>query len=148
MAILVTNKRAHFDYAIGDTYEAGIVLCGSEVKSLKSKEGSLKESFVTLKDQELYLTNAYISPYKFSGDLKNYEPTRPRKLLLKRSEIKILIGKMKSEGLTLVPIKLYTRRKLVKLEFGIGRGKKKFDKRQDISKKDAKRKIDKMLKHF
>lgn len=148
MATLAYNKRANFDYQISDTYEAGLVLTGQEVKSIKSGHISLKESFVTVKGNELYLTNANVPPYKHAGDIKNYDPTRSRKLLLRKSEIKHLTGKTRIEGLTLVPIRVYTKKRLLKLEFGVGKGKKKFDKRQDIAKRDAEKKIRKMLKNF
>jgi len=148
MATLAVNKRANFDYLISDKYEAGLVLLGGEVKSVKAGHISLKESFVTIKEAELFLTNAHISFYKQAGEVKNYNPTRPRKLLLKKSEIKHLIGKLRIEGLTLVPLRVYTKKRLLKLEFGIGKGKKKFDKREDLKKKDADRDIRRALKNF
>ncbi|MCX6764061.1 MAG: SsrA-binding protein SmpB [Candidatus Moranbacteria bacterium] len=139
MATLAYNRRAHFDYQISDKYEAGLVLAGHEVKSVKTGHISLKESFVTAKGNELFLTNAHIPPYVHAGQIANYDPTRPRKLLLKKSEIKHLIGKMRTEGLTLVPIRMYTKKRLLKLEFGIGKGKKKFDKRETIAKREEER---------
>lgn len=162
MTSLAYNKRAHFDYQISDKYEAGLMLTGQEVKSVKAGHISLKESFVTVKGGELYLTNAHITPYKHAGDIKGYEPTRPRKLLLKKSEIRRLIGKVRTEGLTLVPIQVYTKKRpastradgsstqggYLKLEFGVGKGKKKFDKREDIGKKESARKIKRALKIY
>ncbi len=148
MPTLSFNKRASFDYELGDRYEAGLVLAGQEVKSAKTGHISLKGSFVTVKGNELYLTNANIPPYKHAGTVKNYDPTRPRKLLLKKSEIKHLIGKARAEGLTLVPIRVYTKKRLVKLEFAVGKGKKEFDKRQTIAKREAERKIKRALKNF
>jgi SsrA-binding protein len=148
MGTLASNKRAHFDYLITDKYEAGLVLSGQEVKSIKLGHISLKESFVTVKGKELYLTNAHITPYKQAGELKNYEPTQPRKLLLRKSEIKHLTGKVRIAGLTLVPIRVYTKRRLIKLEFGLGKGKKKYDKREDIAKREDNRKIQRELKNF
>lgn len=148
MTTLAFNKRANFDYQLSDKYEAGLVLTGQEVKSVKMGHISLKESFVTIKGNELYLTNAHITPYKHAGDIKNYDPTRPRKLLLKKSEIKHLTGKVRTQGLTLVPIRVYTRKRYIKLEFGVGKGKKKFDKRQDIAKKEDARKMKRALKNF
>ena len=136
MGILATNKRANFDYAILENYEAGLELFGHEVKSMKTKHVSLKESFVTIHGAELYLTNAHVPPYIHAGKLDNHNPTRPRKLLLKKSEIKHLIGKARTQGLTLVPIKLYTKRRLIKLEFGLGKGKKEYDKRDKIKKRE------------
>ncbi|MFA5777732.1 MAG: SsrA-binding protein SmpB [Parcubacteria group bacterium] len=147
MNILAKNKRATFDYELQDKYEAGLVLTGPEVKSIKTGHISLNGSFVTRKSQEFFLTNASIPPYKFSGEIKNYDPTRSRKVLLKKSEIKHLIGKMNVEGLTLVPLCVYTKRKLIKLEFAVGRGKKQFDKRDTIQKREAKRKMERTLKN-
>jgi len=146
--ILAKNRRAAYDYELEDRYEAGLVLTGQEVKSIKTGHISLNGSFVTRKGQELFLTNASIPPYKFAGIIKNYDPTRSRKILLKKSELKYLSGKLTTEGLTLVPLCVYTKKKLVKLEFAIGRGKKQFDKRHDIQKKEAQRKIERTLKNL
>jgi len=148
MSILAINKRAKFDYALTDRYEAGLVLTGQEVKSIKTGHISLKGSFVTMKNGEFYLTNASIPYYKFAEKLKNYDPTNSRKLLLKKSEINTLLGKSRSVGLTLVPIRVYTKKRLIKLEFGVGRGKKKFDKRESIKKKESRRRIKRTLKNF
>ncbi len=146
MATLAVNKRAGFDYELLDRYEAGLVLTGQEVKSIKNGHISIKESFVTVKGSEFYLTNANVTPYKHAGDIKNYDPTRPRKLLLKKPEIRHLTGKVRAQGLTLVPVRVYTKKRLVKLEFAVGKGKKQFDKREDIAKKEAGRKIKRALK--
>ena len=148
MSALAYNKRANFDYQISDKYEAGLILTGQEVKSIKTGHVSLKESFVTVKGNELYLTNANIPFYQHAGKATGYDPTRSRKLLLKKSEIKRLIGKVRTEGLTLVPIKIYTKKRLLKLSFAVGKGKKKFDKRQDIAKNEAKRNISRALKNY
>ncbi|HRZ95307.1 MAG TPA: SsrA-binding protein SmpB [Candidatus Moranbacteria bacterium] len=148
MTALTINKRAHFDYEIKETFEAGLALKGYEVKSIKTGHISLKESFVTIKGNELYLTNAHIPLYKQAGIVSNYDPAAPRKLLVKKSEIRQLIGKVRIQGLTLVPIKLYTKRRFIKLSFGLGKGKKEYDKRENIRKKDARRKIDRALKNF
>ncbi len=145
---MAKNRRAAYDYELEDRYEAGLVLTGQEVKSIKTGHISLNGSFVTRKGQELFLTNASIPPYKFAGIIKNYDPTRSRKILLKKSELKYLSGKLTTEGLTLVPLCVYTKKKLVKLEFAIGRGKKQFDKRHDIQKKEAQRKIERTLKNL
>ncbi len=145
MPVLATNKRAVFDYDITEKYEAGIVLAGHEVKSIKTGHVSLRGSFVTFKNTrgknsaEAYLTNAHIPPYKYANLTASYEPTRPRKLLLKKNEIKHLIGKSHEQGLTLIPLKIYTKHSLIKLEFGIGRGKKKYDKREAIKKRELDR---------
>jgi len=147
MPTLAHNKRARFDYDITDKYEAGLVLSGQEVKSAKTGHISLKGSFVTIRGEELFLTNANIPPYIHAGEIKNYDPTHPRKLLLRRSEIKKLIGKSRVEGLTLVPIRVYTKRGLIKLEFGIGKGRKKVDKREVIKKRETERRIERALKN-
>lgn len=148
MSTLAFNRRAGYDYELLDRYEAGLILSGPEVKSIKTGHISLRGSFVTLKGEELFLTNANIPLYKFAGNLKNYDPVRPRKLLVKKSEIKSLIGKVKASGLTLVPISVYTKKRFIKLEFALAKGKKKFDKRQDIAKKEAKRKAERALKNL
>jgi SsrA-binding protein len=148
MPQLAYNKRANFDYQISDKYEAGLVLTGQEVKSIKTGHVSLKESFVTVKSSELYLTNANIPLYQHAGKVVAYEPTRPRKLLLKKSEIKRLIGKVRIEGLTLVPISIYTKKRLLKLEFGIGKGKKKVDKRQTIGKREDERRMQRAIRNY
>lgn len=147
MPTLATNKRAHFDYELHDKYEAGLVLTGAEVKSVKNGHISLKGSFVTLHDGEVYLTNATISHYPFANFKIAYDPTRSRKLLIKKSEIKSLIGKLHTKGLTLVPLRVYTKKRLIKLEFAIGRGKKTHDKRSDIAKNEATRSMQRALKN-
>lgn len=146
MSVIATNKRAHFDYELSDFYEAGLVLFGHEVKSIKSGHISLKGAFIATKKTnkslpEIYLTNSYVTPYKYAGKLENYKPDRPRKLLLSKKEIERLVGKFKEQGLTLVPTKIYTKKSLIKLEFGVGRGKKKYEKRDDIKKRDVDRDI-------
>lgn len=146
MTNIATNKRASFDYALSDRYEAGLVLTGSEVKSVKTGHASLKGAFVTVKGSELYLTNALIPRYQHAHKDTKHDDTRSRKLLLKQREIRSLIGKSRAEGLTLVPIRLYTKKQLVKLEFAVGKGKKAFDKRSDIGKRDAKRRIERAMR--
>jgi len=148
------NKKARFDYEILASYEAGIVLYGNEVKSIKTGHISLKGAFVTLKQiqnktlPELYLINCYIPLYKYAGKVNNYDPERSRKLLIKSSEIKQLIGKIQEKGLTLVPIKVYNKNKLIKLNFGIGKGKKKIDKRETIKKRETDRKLQRIKKQY
>ena len=144
MPVLAYNKRANFDYEIAGKIEAGLVLLGHEVKSIKTRHISLRGAYVTIKKgkkalPELFLINAHIPLYKKAGTIKDYNPTRPRKLLIHKSQIKHLIGKKKEAGLTLVPIKIYTKHSLIKLEFGIGRGKKKYDKREAIKKRETDR---------
>lgn len=146
MSILAINKRANYDYIILEKYEAGLVLSGHEVKSIKTGHISLREAFVTVHSNELYLTNAHIPLYKHAGNIPDYNPTQSRKLMLKRSEIKSLIGKVRTQGLTLVPIRVYTKRRYLKLEFGLGKGKKEHDKRQNIAKREDERKMRRTLR--
>lgn len=145
MKIYAENKKGRFNYEILDELEAGIVLSGAEVKSIRDKKISLREAFATLKKNEIYLTNAHISPYK-PAQLENYEPTQPRKLLLSRAEINKIIGKLSGEGLTLVPLKIYDKNGKIKLLIGLARGKKKHDKREAIKKRDINRDIKKELR--
>lgn len=146
MTVIALNKKAGFDYKILDTYEAGLVLLGHEVKSIKNGHISLKESFIDIRrvkghEPELYLIKAHISLYGPAGKMDNYDPTRPRKLLLKKNEIAHLIGKKQAAGLTLVPLKIYTKKSLIKLEFGVAQGRKKHDKREVIKKREVDRQI-------
>ena len=146
MSVLAVNKKAGFDYNILENYEAGLVLTGQEVKSIKAGHVSLKEGYVDVnKDKNgepaLYLIKAHVSPYKSAGLLPDYNPTRPRKLLLKKREIAHLIGKKQAAGLTLVPLKIYTKHGLIKLEFGLGQGRKKYDKREVIKKREVDRQL-------
>lgn len=147
MNILAKNRRATYDYELQDKFEAGLVLTGQEVKSIKTGHVSLNGSFITRKGQEFFLTNANIPLYKFAGTIKNYDPIRNRKILLRKSEIKFLLGKMGAPGLTLVPLCVYTKRKLIKLEFAVGKGKKQFDKRQTIAKREDERKMERALRN-
>lgn len=146
MSVIATNKRAGFDYTLGEHYEAGLVLTGNEVKSVKTGHASLKGSFVTIKGNELYLTNAMIPRYAHAHRDTKHDDSRSRKLLLRKREIRSLIGKSRVEGLTLVPLRLYTKKQLVKLEFAVGKGKKSYDKRSDIGKREAKRKMERAMK--
>ena len=152
--IYATNEKARFDYEILETLEAGVVLTGQEVKSVKRGSASIKGAYVkTLgpstgsgRSTEAWLLGATIPPYQAGNAPAGYDPQRNRKLLLKRSQIKYLTGKSQERGLTLVPIKLYNKNGLVKLEIGIGRGKKKADKREKITKREVARKIERALK--
>ena len=146
MATFAVNKKARFDYEILETFEAGLVLKGAEVKSVKAGHVSLKGSFVTFKRTELFLTNAHINPYKQAGNSDGYNPTGPRKLLVKKSEIKKLLGKSRTEGLTLVPISMYNKKGLIKLQFALGKGKKKVDKRRTLKDQEDKIKIERAYK--
>lgn len=147
MKTIAQNKRATFDYALQGNYEAGLVLTGAEVKSVKTGHASLKGAFVTVRGNELYLTNALIPRYAQAHKETSHNDTRPRKLLLRKQEIRSLIGKYRTEGLTLVPIRLYTKKQLVKLEFAVGKGKKEYDRRSDIGKREAKRRIERAMRN-
>lgn len=146
MPALAINPRAKYDYEILETYEAGMVLAGYEVKSIKTGHISLKGSYVTIKNNEAFLINAYIPPYQPKNTPDDYEPSRSRKLLLHKSEIKSLIGKIRQKSLTLVPLRVYTKRKKVKLEFALGKGKRKIDKREKIKKREVERTINRALR--
>lgn len=146
MKILIVNKRAKYDYEILETFEAGLVLAGYEVKAIKTGKASLKGAYVVLRDHEAYLINAHISTYQPANTPQNYDPERPRKLLLTSVELKSLIGKTKQKGLTLTPIRMYTKKGRIKLEFAIAKGKKKFDKREDIKKREDERKMERAIK--
>ncbi len=146
MTTIAINKKASFDYEILEKYEAGIELFGFEVKTIRSGRISLKGSFVTRKGRELFLTNANIPLYSNAQDIKSYDPTRSRRLLLKKKEIAYLTGKTQIEGLTLVPLRVYTRKRLLKLEFALVKGKKKFDKREKIRQRESDKKALRALK--
>jgi len=146
MAILAENKDARRKYAVEETLEAGIALTGHEVKSAKKGNVSLKGSFVTMKGNEPYLVNTHIGSFQPGNAPQGYDPTRPRRLLLKKLEIKRILGKRAGQGLTMVPLKLYTTRSLLKVEVGIARSKSKKDEREDIKKREAKREIDRALR--
>ena len=143
--IITKNPTAYHNYIIQDTIEAGIVLTGTEIKSIRAGKANLKDSFANIKNGECYVYGLHISPYEY-GNIYNKDPLRDRKLLLNKNEINKLIGKIKQDGYSLVPICLYFKGSLVKLELGIGKGKKLYDKREDITKKDAERRIQKALK--
>jgi len=146
MKILATNKKAYFDYEILEKFEAGISLTGQEVKSIKTRGVSLAGSYVVLKDEEVFWIGLNIPSYQPKNAPKDYNPERTRKLLLKKSEIKHLIGKSKQKGLTLMPFRVYTKDGKIKLEFGIAKGKKKTDKRELIKKREIEREIKRELK--
>ena len=146
MSTLAINPRAKYNYEILETYESGLVLSGQEVKSIKKGRMSLKGSYVIIKNGEAWLINAQVSPYQPKNAPADYNSTRSRKLLLHKKEIKKLIGKTKQKGLTLTPLRAYTKQNRIKLEFGLGRGKKKSDKRETIKKRETQRKIRRALK--
>jgi SsrA-binding protein len=142
--LVASNRKARHDYAILDTYEAGISLTGTEVKSLRAGRASLVDAFAQEKDGEIYLYGMHVPEYA-QGTWTNHEPRRTRKLLLTRQEIIRLIGKLKESGLTLVPLSLYFSDGWAKVELGLARGKKSYDKRQDLAKRDASREIAKAV---
>lgn len=144
----IINKRAYFDYEILEKCEAGLVLLGFEVKAIKNGWISLKGSFAVIKDEEAYLLNAHITPYQPQNAPKDYNPLRTRKLLLKKAEIKSLIGKSKKKGLTLVPLKVYTKKGKIKLEIGLAKSKRKFEKREKIKEKDQEREMEREIKEL
>lgn len=136
--LIANNKKAYHDYFILDTYETGISLAGTEVKSLRMGKCSIKESFVRIENGEVFIYGMHISPYE-KGNIFNKDPLRPRKLLLHKYEINKLLGKTKEKGIAIVPLKVYFKGSLVKVEIGLAKGKKMYDKRQDIAKKDQQR---------
>lgn len=143
--MVANNKRARFEYQILETYEAGIVLTGTEIKSVRANQVNLRQSFVQHRNGELWLVDAHISEYKH-GNRENHEPTRPRKLLLHRREINKIIDSLNQKGLTVVPTRMYLKKGLAKVEIGLGRGKKLHDKRSDIAKRDANRQMERAIR--
>ncbi|WP_010676542.1 SsrA-binding protein SmpB [Bacillus timonensis] len=143
--VIAQNKKANHDYFIEETYETGIVLQGTEIKSLRNGRANLKDSYARVHNGEMFLYNLHISPYE-QGNRHNHDPLRTRKLLLHRKEINKLIGLTKEEGYALVPIKIYLKNGYAKLLLGLGRGKKKYDKREDLKKKEAKRDIERAFR--
>ena len=143
--VVAKNSKAYHDYFIEDKYEAGIELAGTEVKSIRQGHVNLKDSFCLIKDGEMSVIGMHISPYE-KGNIFNKDPLRVRKLLLHKSEINKMTGKMKEKGIAIVPLKVYFKGSLVKVEIGLARGKKLYDKRQDIAKKDQKREAEREFK--
>lgn len=153
MSIIATNKTAQRDYFLQERFEAGIVLSGQEVKSTKKGNANLKGSYVVIRISkhgrpEANIINLHISPYDKAGELKKYDPTRTRRLLLKKSEMQTLLGKKSAQGLTIVPTQIYTKRSLIKIEIATARGKKKTDKREDIKRRESKRNIARSVKRY
>lgn len=143
--LIANNKKAYHDYFIENTYEAGISLVGTEVKSLRMGKCSIKESFIRIENGEVIVYGMHISPYE-KGNIFNRDPLRVKKLLLHKSEIRKMKGKIAEKGYTLVPLKVYFNRSLVKVEIGLAKGKKLYDKRQDIAKKDQRREAERDFK--
>jgi len=138
--IVVNNKKAFHEYFIEDKYEAGLVLVGTEVKSIRQGKVNLKDSYVSIKNGEAFVYNMHISPYE-KGNIYNVDPLRPRKLLLNKRELRKLAGLTTLKGYSLIPLSLYLKNGLVKMELSVAKGKKTYDKRQDIAKKDAERRM-------
>lgn len=145
MKLIANNKKAFHDYFIEDTYEAGIALAGTEVKSLRSGKCSIKEAFVRVENGEVYVYGMHITPYE-KGNIFNKDPLRIKKLMLHKNEINKITGQIAQKGYTLVPLEVYFKGSLVKVEIGLARGKKLYDKRQDIAKKDQKRQAEREFK--
>jgi SsrA-binding protein len=144
MKVVATNRKARHDYLIEDTFEAGVVLTGSEIKSIRGGQVNLRDSYATVRDGELWLVNVHIAAYQ-QASYENHEPRRDRKLLMHRREINRLAGKLHEKGLTLVPLQLYLKNSRAKVELGLGRGKKLYDKRQSLREREDRRKIDRVV---
>ncbi|MFQ3573780.1 MAG: SsrA-binding protein SmpB [Thermodesulfovibrionales bacterium] len=145
MKIITQNRKAYHDYHIEETLEAGIVLKGTEVKSIREGRINLKDSYVIIKDLEAYLLNCHISPYTH-GNILNHDPLRTRKLLLNKKEIMRLLGKINQKGFTLIPLRVYLKANLIKIEIGLAKGKREYEKREAIKEKEAKRDIESAIK--
>ncbi|WP_246942551.1 SsrA-binding protein SmpB [Bacillus pinisoli] len=143
--VVAQNKKANHDYFIEETYEAGIVLQGTEIKSIRAGKINLRDSFARIQKGEVFLYNAHVSPYE-QGNRFNHEPLRTRKLLLHKKQIAKLIGETKEAGVTLVPLKVYLKNGFAKVLIGLGKGKKNYDKREDLKKKEAKRDIERAFR--
>lgn len=144
--VLAQNRKASHDYFIEDTYEAGMVLMGTEIKALRAGKANLNDAFATIRDGEIFLHNMHISPYEQGNRYNPTDPRRARKLLLHKVEINKLLGLTKQEGYTLVPLKVYVRNGYAKVLLGLAKGKKKYDKREAMAKRDAEREIQRALK--
>jgi len=142
--IIAKNRKAYHDYHILDTFEAGIVLLGSEIKSVRAAQVSLKDGYATIISDEIWLMNVHIAPYN-QASIENHEPRRTRKLLLHRREINRLIGKLQEKGLTLIPLKMYLSHNRAKVELGLAQGKRQYDKRATLKEKESQRQIDSAL---
>ena len=145
--MVANNKKVYHDYFLIEKYEAGISLAGTEVKSLRMGKGSIKESFIRIENGEMILYGMHITPYE-KGNIFNRDPMRPRRLLMHKYEIRKLIGTLKEEGFALIPLKLYFSCSNIKLELGLAKGKKLYDKRQSIAEKDAKRSMARKIKEY
>lgn len=146
--VVSDNRQARYLYEILETYEAGIQLTGTEVKSIRAGKVNLQDAYALIRNGEAWLLNAHISPYTSSAQYFNHEPRRTRKLLLHRQEIRKLIGKVEQQGLTLVPLKMYLKRGLVKVSIALGKGKKLHDKREDLKRRQDQRDIQRAMKNY
>ncbi|EHI56220.1 SsrA-binding protein [Johnsonella ignava ATCC 51276] len=144
--LIANNKKAYFDYFILENYEAGIELFGTEVKSIRIGHCSIKESWIRIEKNEIYIMGMHVNPYE-KGNIFNKDPLRVKKLLMHKNEIIKIGSKVQEKGLTLVPLKVYLKGSLVKVEIGLAKGKKNYDKRESLAKKDHKREVDRALKH-
>lgn len=143
--LVATNRKARHEFFIEETYEAGLMLTGTEVKSLRGGRASIQESFARVENGEVWLYHMHIPPYE-AGNIFNHDPLRPRKLLLHRREVDRLYGRVQQKGYTLVPLRLYFRRGIAKLELGLGRGKRQYDKRAAIAEREADRRIERAVR--
>lgn len=146
--VVADNRQARFRYEILETYEAGIELKGTEVKSIREAKVNLRDGYALIRNGEAWLLNVHVSPYEQSGDYFNHDPRRTRKLLLHKQEIRKLIGKVEQEGLTLVPLKMYMKRGLVKVTIALGKGKKLHDKRESLKERQDKREMARAMKRY
>ena len=143
---LITNKKAHFDFELSEKYEAGLELLGGEVKSLRNKRGELVGAHIVVRGGEMFVVNMEIPPYQASNTAPDYDPTRTRRLLMHKKEIRELEQKTQQKGLTIIPISLYDKGRVLKMEIAIARGKKKFDKRETIKRRDSEKELGRTLK--
>jgi SsrA-binding protein len=143
--LICNNKKAYHDYFVEEKFEAGMVLFGTEVKSLRQGKANLNDAFVQIRNGEAFLNNLHISPYEF-GNRENQDPDRLRKLLMHKKEIVKLFSKIREQGYTVIPLRLYFKNGMVKAELGLAKGKKLYDKREDLKKKDSKREVDQAMK--
>ena len=144
--VITKNRKAHRDYQVTDRYDAGLVLMGSEIKSIRNHNVNIGDGYVQAKEGELWLLNTHISPYKEARNFGHTDPQRPRKLLLHRREINRIITKLRENGMTAIPLQVYLERGRAKVEIGLARGKRQYDKRADLAKRDASRQIERALK--
>jgi SsrA-binding protein len=145
--LIAKNKKARFNYELSDRYEAGMVLSGTEVKSLRLGKANLTDAYAKVKDGEVWLVSLHIGPYPYAY-YDNHEPERPRKLLLHKSEIKKLTGKIQEQGMSLIPLALYFKRGVAKVELALAKGKKRHDKRETIKRRDQQREMERALKRY